>query len=96
MRASLNAPRPSFARLWFALGLWVGQCLLGDPLLAADTALRPNIVFVMADDIGWGDFQCYNPNGKVPTPNLDRLAREGMRFTDAHTPAALCAQRATP
>jgi arylsulfatase A-like enzyme len=52
---------------------------------------RPNIVFLMADDLGWGDFQCYNPKGKVPTPNLDRLARDGMRFTDAHTPAALCA-----
>lgn len=45
----------------------------------------------MGDDIGWGDFQCYNPKGKIPTPNIDRLAREGMRFTDAHTPAALCA-----
>ncbi|MBP8258159.1 MAG: arylsulfatase [Verrucomicrobia bacterium] len=54
-------------------------------------ALRPNIVFIMADDVGWGDFQCYNPQGKIPSPNIDRLAREGMRFTDAHTPAALCA-----
>ncbi|HAK95414.1 MAG TPA: hypothetical protein DCM87_10510 [Planctomycetes bacterium] len=54
-------------------------------------APRPNIVFIMADDVGWGDFQCYNAAGKIPTPNIDRLAREGMRFTDAHTPAALCA-----
>ena len=60
-------------------------------LSAAAEPPRPNIVFLMADDLGWGDFQCYNPQGKVPTPNLDRLAREGMRFTDAHTPAALCA-----
>jgi arylsulfatase A-like enzyme len=52
---------------------------------------RPNIIFVMADDVGWGDFQCYNPKGKIPSPNIDRLARGGMRFTDAHTPAALCA-----
>lgn len=52
---------------------------------------KPNIIYIMADDIGWGDFQCYNPKGKVPTPNIDRLAREGLRFTDAHTPAALCA-----
>lgn len=57
-------------------------------LLAAE---KPNIIFLMADDLGWGDFQCYNPKGKVPTPTMDRLAREGMRFTDAHTPAALCA-----
>jgi arylsulfatase A-like enzyme len=52
---------------------------------------KPNILFIMADDVGWGDFQCYNPQGKIPTPHIDRLAREGMRFTDAHTPAALCA-----
>lgn len=57
---------------------------------AAD-APRPNIVFLMADDLGLGDFQCYFAQGKVPTPNVDRMAREGMRFTDAHTPAALCA-----
>lgn len=57
----------------------------------AAEAPRPNIVFLMADDLGWGDFQCYNAKGRVPTPHLDRMAREGMRFTDAHTPAALCA-----
>ncbi len=62
------------------------------PVQAADSsAPRPNILFVMADDVGWGDFQCYNPQGKIPSPNIDRLARDGMRFTDAHTPAALCA-----
>ncbi len=54
-------------------------------------ALKPNIIFIMGDDIGWGDFRCYNPQGKIPTPNLDRLANQGLRFTDAHTPAALCA-----
>ena len=52
---------------------------------------KPNILFIMGDDIGWGDFQCYNAQGKIPSPAIDRLAREGMRFTDAHTPAALCA-----
>jgi arylsulfatase A-like enzyme len=60
------------------------------PLLT-EAASRPNILFIMADDVGWGDFQCYNPQGKIPTPNIDGLAREGMRFTDAHTAAALCA-----
>lgn len=57
----------------------------------AQSADKPNLLFIMADDVGWGDFQCYNPKGKIPTPAIDRLAREGMRFTDAHTPAALCA-----
>ncbi|MDH5824449.1 sulfatase-like hydrolase/transferase [Luteimonas sp. RD2P54] len=49
----------------------------------------PNVVFILADDVGYGDLGAYG--GKVPTPNLDRLARQGMRFTDAHSPAALCA-----
>ena len=56
----------------------------------APAAGRPNIVVILADDLGWGDLSCYNPKGKVPTPNLDKLAAEGMRFTDAHTSAAQC------
>jgi arylsulfatase A-like enzyme len=50
----------------------------------------PNIVFIMADDMGYGDVGCYNPGSLIPTPNIDRLAREGICFTDAHTPSALC------
>ncbi len=61
------------------------------PAVAVAEAPRPNIIFIMADDVGWGDFQCYNPQGKIPSPHIDRLAREGLRFTDAHTPTALCA-----
>ncbi|MFA6546662.1 MAG: arylsulfatase [Limisphaerales bacterium] len=57
-------------------------------VFAAET--KPNILLILTDDIGWGDFQCYNPHGKIPTPNIDNLARTGMKFTDAHTPAALC------
>ncbi len=58
---------------------------------AADqTPARPNIVLVMADDLGYGDPQCYNPKSNIPTPNIDRLAAAGMRFTDAHTPASVC------
>lgn len=59
--------------------------------VVAAEPVKPNIIFILSDDIGWGDFQCYNPKGKIPTPSIDRLARQGMRFTDAHTPAALCA-----
>ena len=51
---------------------------------------RPNIVLILADDLGYGDVHCYNDQSKVPTPNIDRLAREGMRFTDAHSPATVC------
>lgn len=51
---------------------------------------KPNIIFIMADDMGYGDLGCYNPDSKIPTPNMDRLAKEGMRFTDAHSPDAVC------
>jgi len=54
-------------------------------------APRPSFLVIFTDDVGWGDIHCYNPHGKIPTPNVDRLAREGMMFTHAHTPAALCA-----
>lgn len=44
----------------------------------------------MADDMGYGDVGCYNPDSRIPTPHMDRLAAEGMRFTDAHAPSAVC------
>jgi len=50
----------------------------------------PNILLILADDLGYGDLRCYNAESKVPTPNIDRLAGEGMRFTDAHSPATVC------
>ena len=50
----------------------------------------PNILVILADDLGYGDVACYNPESKVPTPNIDQLAREGMRFTDAHSPSTVC------
>ena len=50
----------------------------------------PNIIWIMADDMGYGDVACQNPDSKIPTPNLDKLALEGMRFTDAHAPSAVC------
>lgn len=56
-------------------------------LLAAD---KPNILFILADDLGYGDVACYNEASKVPTPHLDRLAKEGLRFTDAHSPSTVC------
>jgi len=52
-------------------------------------AARPNIIVILADDIGYGDLGCYGAT-RVKTPQLDRLAQEGMRFTDAHAPSAVC------
>jgi arylsulfatase A-like enzyme/trehalose utilization protein len=51
---------------------------------------KPNIIFIMADDQGYGDAGVYNPESKIPTPGLDRIAQEGIRFTDAHSGSALC------
>jgi hypothetical protein len=50
----------------------------------------PNILFFLADDPGYGDAACYNFESKVPTPDLDKLAGEGMRFTNAHSPSTVC------
>jgi arylsulfatase A len=57
---------------------------------AANGEKQPNIVFVMADDMGYGDVGCNNSHSLIPTPTIDRLATEGVRFTDAHSPDALC------
>jgi arylsulfatase A len=68
-----------------AVALWL-TCLLGPGLSAQQSATnqtRPNIVIILADDLGWGDLSCYGQK-KFSTPNLDRLASEGMRFTQAY------------
>ena len=59
------------------------------PSLADDTASKPNIVIIFADDLGYGDLSCYGAM-KIQTPNIDTLARDGMKFTDAHAAASLC------
>lgn len=53
-------------------------------------AERPNIIFVMADDLGYGDAQSLNPKSTIPTPNMSQMAKQGMTFTDAHSPSAVC------
>jgi len=57
----------------------------------ASSAQRPNIVYILCDDLGYGDVRALNPaRGKIPTPNIDRLARQGMAFTDAHSGSSVC------
>lgn len=58
------------------------------PLAAAPE--RPNIVYILADDLGWGDLQCYNKDSRIATPNADKLAAQGVRFTDMHSPSSVC------
>ena len=52
--------------------------------------LKPNIIYVLADDLGYGDISAFNEGGKIHTPNIDQLAEEGMMFTDAHTSSSVC------
>lgn len=58
------------------------------PKPVADTP--PNIIYILADDMGYGDVSSYNPGGRLRTPHIDALARRGLRFTDAHTSSAVC------
>ena len=51
---------------------------------------RPNVVYILADDLGWGDIDVYNPHSAVPTPNCNEFADESMRFTDMHASSAVC------
>lgn len=54
---------------------------------------QPNIIFIMADDQGYGDASSYNPESKIPTPGINRIAKEGIRFTDAHSQPLCTASR---
>ncbi|MDR3699155.1 MAG: sulfatase-like hydrolase/transferase [Candidatus Sulfopaludibacter sp.] len=75
-------------RRTFCRTLATSAAMAASPLRAAPE--RPNIVYVLADDLGWGDLQCYNPLSAIHTPNANRLASEGMRFADMHSSSAVC------
>jgi arylsulfatase A-like enzyme len=53
-------------------------------------AQKPNIIYILADDLGYGDVSCFNKQSKINTPNIDALASQGMKFTDAHSNSAVC------
>jgi len=65
--------------------------VLGVTSIEARATETPNILFILTDDVGWGDIKAYNPDSKVSLPAIEQLASEGFRFTDAHTSAAKCA-----
>ena len=79
---------------WRAVGsVLLLTCYGFAPQLSAaesSKATRPNIVYILADDMGIGDVSCLNSNSAWQTPNIDRLAREGMAFTDAHSASGVC------
>ncbi|HXG13199.1 MAG TPA: exo-alpha-sialidase [Gemmataceae bacterium] len=62
----------------------------GAGTVRAEPVARPNIVYILADDLGYGDVKCFNPEGKIPTPHMDKLAADGMIFTDAHSGSSVC------
>ncbi|MEP3999442.1 MAG: sulfatase-like hydrolase/transferase, partial [Ekhidna sp.] len=51
---------------------------------------KPNVLIILADDLGYGDIGAYNPNSKIPTPNLDQLAKEGVMLENAYCPVSVC------
>ena len=86
MRLWVDACR---SRVTVLLAVALGSLLVQQTALAAKFQ-KPNIVLIMADDMGYGDVGCYNPRSKAPTPNIDRLATQGIRLTQAYSPAAVC------
>ena len=73
--------------------VWLVLAVVLNGLVEAEVsaAEKPNVVIILADDLGYGDVHCYNADrGKIPTANIDRLAEQGMRFTDGHCSSGCC------
>lgn len=87
-RPGQTGARPRFLQS-AAVAIGCG-CLLALPSNAAGKPSLPNIVIIYADDLGYGDLSCYNAKCAYRTPLLDRMAAEGVRFTDAHSPSTIC------
>ncbi len=88
-----NHPSQTFPRVrWGRVAVAVlGLGWVSPGLRAAPDAAPPSIVVILADDLGYGDVQCNNPQrGRIPTPHIDRLAGQGLRFTDAHSSSGVC------
>ncbi|WP_020595770.1 sulfatase family protein [Spirosoma panaciterrae] len=79
-----------FARLGFAFTTLACLVVCIALITKSKQTQRPNILYILADDLGYGDVSAYNPDGQVATPNIDKLAAQGMRFTDAHSPSSVC------
>ncbi len=84
----MTEPLPQHLR-WSIL-LFLVAVFNGFPLSIATARQNPNIVYILCDDLGYGDVRCLNPRGKILTPNIDRLASQGMIFTDAHSSSSVC------
>src|SRR5688572_29335693 len=89
-RTGFSLPVESAMMSCMLLMRWVFVFLVLFTGLAAAEQSTPNVVLILADDLGYGDLGCYNPSSKIPTPNLDKLAASGMRFTNAYCPVSVC------
>src|SRR5215212_6579325 len=74
-------------RLFVLLFVFIAMASMTATLFSAEA--KPNIVLLYADDLGYGDLSCYGAT-RIQTPNIDRLSREGLRFTDAHCSSSTC------
>ena len=72
--------------MWKIFGFVISLFLL----IGCCSGKEPNILFIFTDDLGYGDVSCYNPESDIPTPHVDQLAAEGVRFLDAHSAATVC------
>jgi arylsulfatase A-like enzyme len=87
---SCCSKRHRLAALVFAFAALATALILPGCAYAAEPATRPNVVLILADDLGYGDVGCYGQQ-RIKTPHIDRLAREGMRFTDFYAGCTVCA-----
>ena len=74
----------------FPINILVFFLFLGCPPEHKTQNKYPNIIYILADDLGYGDLSIYNKASKIKTPHLDQLAREGMRFMDMHSTSSVC------
>ena len=74
-------------KMRFIFVIWVFILVLSNRIYSKE---NPNIIIIYTDDQGYGDSSLLNPNSKFQTPNIDRIGKEGITFTDAHSPDTVC------
>ncbi len=85
-----RCPPCAFASLRLCVNFFISACVITFSLARAEEPQRPNIIFILADDLGYGDLGCYGQK-QIKTPNLDKLADEGIRFTRFYAGSTVCA-----
>ncbi|MEM6379746.1 MAG: arylsulfatase [Bacteroidota bacterium] len=91
MRWNINRQKTTYILSIILLFLFfLASCSNGIENSATQEKVSPNVLLILADDLGYGDLSCYSDSTKISTPNIDQLALRGIRFTDAHTPSSVC------